>query len=193
MHKTPPRPLWVIATLTVFGFACNRGEGSTNAEGSSGDEAPIEEPTTPGMGMTVGAMDRLLRSATPTIEREGNAWVLEYIGTPVLVFADPAANRMRIVSPVIAADEVTDDQWTAIHLANFHTALDARYAVSGGVLYSLFLHPLGSLTEPDLRSALSQVVVLSRTFGATYNSTDMTFGTVPTTDSSQPSTPRSAF
>ena len=193
MHRTPPLLRWVFALLIVFGFACNRGEGATNTEGSSGDEDVIEEPTTPGLGMTVAVMDRLLRSATPTIEREGNAWALEYIGTPVLVVADPTANRMRIVSPVIAADAVTEDQWVAIHLANFHTALDARYAVSGGVLYSLFLHPLGSLTEADLRSALSQVVVLSRTFGATYNSTDMTFGAVPTADPSQRSVPRPAL
>ncbi len=32
-------------------------------------------------------------------------------------------------------------------IANFHTALDARYAISDGVIYAAFIHPLSSLAR----------------------------------------------
>ena len=57
------------------------------------------------------------------------------------------------------------------------------------MVYSLYLHPLGSLTEPDLRSAVSQVVVLAKTFGTTYNSTGVVFGASPEDTPAPTSTP----
>ena len=125
---------------------------------------------------TTSPMDRILRAMGLQVERGGGVWSFEYLETPVLIITDSKANRMRVMSPVIRAEEVTADQWAAILVANFHTALDARYAVSSGTVYSLFLHPLGSLTDAELRSAIGQVVVLSTTFGSTYTSSGIAFG-----------------
>ena len=143
-------------------------EGGESAESGSGASEPER--------MTLDTMDRVIRAMGANVERKGSAWGFEYLETPVVVITDPVANRMRVVAEVIDASKVTGEQWAAIMVANFHTALDARYAVSNGVVYSLFLYPLGSLTEGDLRSAVSQVVVLSKTFGTTYNSTGISFG-----------------
>ena len=178
------RPLGILVALLSLGFACSRGEEPSRSEGSTGGESTADESAPDRDRMTLSTMDRVFRSISPEVEREGNAWAFEYLDTPVLVVTDPIANRMRILSPVVEIEQVTEDQWAAILVANFHTALDARYAVSGQMVYSLFLHPLESLTEADLRSAVSQVVVLKKTFGSSYNSTGVVFGGAPATEPS---------
>lgn len=60
--------------------------------------------------------------------------------------------------------------------ANFHSALDARYATSDGVLYAAFIHPLSPLTEAEVRSAVAQVASLVRSFGTTYSSGELVYG-----------------
>ena len=60
--------------------------------------------------------------------------------------------------------------------ANFDSALDARYAVAKGVLWSAYLHPLSTLKADDFVSGLAQVVNLAATYGSTYSSGALTFG-----------------
>jgi hypothetical protein len=60
--------------------------------------------------------------------------------------------------------------------ANFATALDARYGIAQGVLWSTFLHPLGSLDERLFLSGLGQTVTLARTYGTTFQSGELAFG-----------------
>ncbi len=60
--------------------------------------------------------------------------------------------------------------------ANFDRALDAKYAISGGMLFSCFVHPLTSLSEGDLDNALNQVQTLRKNTGTTYSSTELIFG-----------------
>jgi hypothetical protein len=85
-------------------------------------------------------------------------------------------NRMRILAPVARTDALSGEHYVRVLEANFHTALDARYATSDGVLYSIFLHPLSSLGEAQLRSALYQVASLAGTFGTTYTSGTLSYG-----------------
>lgn len=172
MHTLRP----LAAALVILSLSCAKHGENVRQEGSSGGEASAPSAVDLEQRMDLESMDRVLRSIATKIEREGGLWALEYLGTPVLIVTDARANRMRVVSPVAEASQVTDEQWAAMHVANFHTALDARYAVSNGVLYSVFLHPLGSLTDAELRSAVSQVVVLSKTFGTTYSSAEIAFG-----------------
>ena len=84
-------------------------------------------------------------------------------------------NRMRIVSPVVKESRLTREQRRRILEANFHTALDARYATSQGTVYATFIHPLSQLTAAELRSAISQVANLVKTFGTTYSSGALEF------------------
>ncbi|NJL83304.1 MAG: hypothetical protein HC890_10765, partial [Chloroflexaceae bacterium] len=54
--------------------------------------------------------------------------------------------------------------------------LDARYAVSNGVVFAAFVHPLSTLDERDFLSALRQVSQLVRNFGTSYSSGALSFG-----------------
>ena len=83
---------------------------------------------------------------------------------------------MRIVTPIIAVEELTPEQVARILEANFHTALDARYATSQGILYAAFIHPLEPLQEAQLASAVRQVANLARTFGSEYTSGELRYG-----------------
>ncbi len=59
--------------------------------------------------------------------------------------------------------------------ANFDSALDARYAVARGVLWSTFIHPLGALEDAEVLSDLGQTVNLALSYGSTYPSGALTF------------------
>ncbi|MDJ0785928.1 MAG: hypothetical protein QNK05_03930 [Myxococcota bacterium] len=90
--------------------------------------------------------------------------------------SDVAADRMRLVAPIASVGEIEAEQVAIMLEANFHTALDARYATSRGVLYAAFIHPLSSLSVEQIRSALVQTANLARTFGTTYSSGVLAFG-----------------
>ena len=65
---------------------------------------------------------------------------------------------------------------SAVEKRIFDTALDARYAIAQGQLWSTFIHPLDSLTQDDFVSALAQTVTLVKTYGTTFSSGAMSFG-----------------
>lgn len=100
----------------------------------------------------------------------------------MLVMTDERANRMRIMMPIQAFDpgkaEDLKTALIALH-ANYDRALDARYAVSDGILWSAFIHPLGSLTEADLASAIEQVRTLRKNTGTSYSSGALQFAPRP--------------
>jgi len=93
----------------------------------------------------------------------------------VIVLTDEAAGRMRIITPV--GDKPLEG--ARVHTlieANFHTALDARYALQNGVLWSAFIHPLGPLTQDQFLDGIGQTIMLARTYGTTYSSSGLRFG-----------------
>lgn len=51
--------------------------------------------------------------------------------------------------------------------ANFHSALDVRYATSNGLVYAAYIHPLSLLRREEIHSALRHVAKLVKTFGTT--------------------------
>ena len=124
---------------------------------------------------------------TPRVEENGQAdpesneqeeAQVDYEGL-LMVITDENANRMRIMMPIQPFDpEKAEDLQTALIAlhANYDRALDARYAISEGFLWSAFIHPLGSLTENDLDSALQQVQTLRQNTGTSYSSGALIFG-----------------
>ena len=103
-------------------------------------------------------------------------WRATVAGRPITVITDENADRMRIISPVARADTLEPELMFRLLQANFDTALDARYSIAQGVLWSLFLHPLGSLGDEQFLASIGQVVNLATTFGTTYSSGGLTFG-----------------
>jgi hypothetical protein len=91
-------------------------------------------------------------------------------GINVYLISDPENDRMRIVAPVARLENVDSRVMEVLLRANFHSTLDARYAVSHGVIYAAFMHPISSLSPDLLTSALAQVLSLTKTFGSTYTS-----------------------
>jgi hypothetical protein len=59
--------------------------------------------------------------------------------------------------------------------ANFHGALDLRYALSNEMIVVAFLHPLSALTREQIVSAIGQLASARETFGSTYSSGALSF------------------
>lgn len=135
--------------------------------------------------MTQTRMEGLIREfATDTAGRPG--WLrFVHEGVPMVAVSDTAADRMRITAPIARVRDVSGEQLIAAMEANFHSALDARYATSDGILHVVYVHPLSPLTPAQLRSAVDQVATASRTFGTGYTSGLYNFG------GRQPRTPQS--
>lgn len=120
--------------------------------------------------MTNEGLHAILSDEVENLERQGPVWMFEFRDVVMVVVADEPSDRMRIVAPIAPVEDLPDPRIVFILMeANFHTALDARYATSEGVVYSTFIHPLSSLTDGDFRSALTQVSNLVRTFGTTFS------------------------
>ena len=119
------------------------------------------------------------------------------VGTPRTEFAESIVfiteDDLVIRQPELTAcvtstpDGLYADHWNDLQLedaellwtllcANFDRALDAKYAIHRGLLWSTFVHPLGELTAAEFESGLKQVYTLRATYGTTYTSTDMVFG-----------------
>lgn len=131
--------------------------------------------------MDVVLLEEILKDHTNDVEGEDGAWEFELGGVKMACLTDEEFDRMRVIAPIVAGAEMTEEQRRAVLEANFHTALDARYATSDGVLYAAFLHPLDPLTEDELRSGIDQVVGLVETFGTSYSGGAVVFG-VPEPD-----------
>ena len=98
-----------------------------------------------------------------------------YNNIKMYLISDIKHNRMRIISPVAEYKKLTRQHLDAVLESNFHKSLDARYALSDGVLYSAFIHPLSELSEFQIKSAIQQVANLAATFGKDYSSGSLTY------------------
>lgn len=128
--------------------------------------------------MTLERLETILQTAAADLEGGEGQWQVTVEGRSLVVLADSTNDRMRIVSPVAPAGALSTQEVQAMLVANFHSALDARYAVTNGTVVSVFVHPLSSLQEADLRSGLFQVATLATNFGTSYSSGGLGFGAI---------------
>ena len=120
--------------------------------------------------MTQAEMESVVKGMAQHSEGEGGLVEFAFDNLRLYLISDASHNRMRIISPIMRYEEMNQTQIDAVMKANFHRALDARYAVGEGVLYSAYIHPLESLTREQLESAVVQVANLSASFGLEYTS-----------------------
>ncbi len=111
-----------------------------------------------------------------TIAGNNGRWQLLYKEAPMMVVTAPDADRMRIIAPITDASTLDEALLLDCMTANFHSALDVKYAISDGVLWSVYIHPLSPLTDEQVASALSQVYSAVVTYGTTFSSTELIFG-----------------
>lgn len=126
--------------------------------------------------MTIDRLDRILQSEVDNVEGGNGQWRFSVNGRDVIVLADARNDRMRVFSQVASIEDLNVQRVQAMLAANFHTALDARYAITEGAVVAAYLHPLTTLQDDDFRSALRQVVSLAETFGTSYSSNELNFG-----------------
>ncbi len=135
-----------------------------------------QEPARSPDGMNNERVGELLEKLElDAIGGEGN-WRLVVDGRVVMIITDESADRLRIITPVTAADALTEENLRRVMQANFDSALDARYAIARGTLWGAFIHPLGALDDEAFLLGLGQVVNLANTFGTSYSSGLLMFG-----------------
>ncbi len=120
-------------------------------------------------------MDEIIRRVADTVEGIPGRWQFMIKDRIMIAITDANANRMRIISPIAEVSQLDEEYKTKALTANFHTVLDAKYAISDGYIYSIFVHPLKELTEAQLEDAIKQVYFANVTFGSIYTSTDLYF------------------
>ena len=120
-------------------------------------------------------MGEILESVSDSIQGEKGRWQFKVKDVLFICITDTNHNRMRIISPITEAKRLTEDLKSAALVANFHTALDVKYAIADDVLWSVFIHPLKELTDAQVRDAVKQVYAANITFGTTFSSTDLVF------------------
>ena len=126
--------------------------------------------------MTIPRLAEIILSLDPEALCIGRLFDLTIEVGPVSVVTDPAADRMRAMVPIRSAAGMSAEEVVRVMQANFDTALDARYAIANGRLWSVFIHPLSPLEKDQLISALGQTVNIALTYGSLYSGGALAFG-----------------
>ena len=121
-------------------------------------------------------LDTLIRELSGEVEGQLGYWKFVVGKRDLLVVTDQYHNRMRIMTPIIAQDQLDKDELTRLLEANYDRALDAKYALSEGALWSVFTHPLKELTDEQFIGCVGQVATLADNFGTSYASGNLFFG-----------------
>ena len=126
--------------------------------------------------MNQETMESIIKGLATESKGEKGVVEFKYRNVRMILVSDIKHNRMRIISPIVEYKNMTQTHINSNLESKFHKALDARYAVSEGVLYSAYIHPLSELSESQLTSAIEQVANLAITFGYEYTSGTLEYG-----------------
>ena len=130
-------------------------------------------------------LNSIFHSLSDNVQGQNGHWKFIINELMFICLTDQLHNRMRIISPIVKMVEVTDEQLSKCMEANFHSTLDVRYAISDGVLWAAFIHPLQELTDEQVNSAIRQVYSSVRSFGTSYSSGTLSFRTRDERDAEQ--------
>jgi hypothetical protein len=117
----------------------------------------------------------ILKDVATDIDGASGAWSFAYANHMMLLITDETHNRMRIITPIDEVRNLSQLEYKNALMANFHTALDVKYAISDDLMWSVFIHPLQELSHEQVTDALKQVAQAADTFGGSYSSTDLVF------------------
>jgi len=120
-------------------------------------------------------LDEIINRVADTVTGQKGAWKFKVKERLLICITDENNNRMRIISPITEVSNLTEEDLLKSLLANFHTALDVKYAISEDVLWSVFIHPLAELSEAQMEDAIIQVYNAAETYGTIYSSTNLSF------------------
>jgi hypothetical protein len=132
--------------------------------------------------MSMEKMEKILHRVSEEVDHmpgkkdTPGRWKIVFMNRELFVITDESANRMRIMTPIIEEENLDQADMKVLLEANFSRALDAKYSLYQGLLWSSFTHPLQELTVEQLKDALKQVATLADRYGDTYSSSDLVFG-----------------
>jgi len=159
-----------MLALALGGFAA-----CSNAQDEATPPANAEKSDVVRL-MTPDRMAELVKSFDADAKVRSNVIAFELREREVAIVWDEKNNRMRILTPIAPSTLLDEDILMRMAQANYDSVLDVRYAVADDLLWSVFIHPLGSLQQEDFISAIAQVVTSAETFGTSYTSGAMVFG-----------------
>lgn len=177
-----PRLAFAIGALGLSGGALHMASAQeTLAPPDFSDEAPIPDSDAPAdispeNQASLDSIAEVIAALDAEAERNGNNWQLTVDERMLIVVTDTNAGRMRIITPIAESSALPPEALERLMQANFDTALDARYAIGQGLVWSVFIHPLDSLTTKDFASGLLQTKSLADTFGTTFSSGALNYG-----------------
>ena len=125
--------------------------------------------------MTNSDIEKVFYVVSDSIRGEQGNWQFMIKGRMLACITDTINNRLRIMSPIVEQKTLSHVELLKLMEANFHSALDARYAIADDLLWSVYVHPLKELQKDEILSAINQVYTAALTYGTTYNSSELTF------------------
>jgi len=140
-----------------------------NAQADTDSEAPTA-------AMNNQRLQTLIEGVASDVEGKPGFWQFQLEGFQTTIITDESADRMRIIVPVAKVENVDNEHLRRMLQANFDSALDARYSIAKGILWSAYIHPLSALTDHQFIDALAQTVNLAATYGTSYSSGALIFG-----------------
>lgn len=120
-------------------------------------------------------MHELLKRIDPELEGRLGYWAITYENHRAHVITDENADRMRVIVPIVNVEDVDKEELLRLLQANFDSALDSRYCVANGIIWSAFIHPLSILSDEEFISGLAQAFTSAVSFGSTYSSGALIF------------------
>ncbi len=125
--------------------------------------------------MTAAKLYEIIEQEADTVKTNGNQYQFLFNDAMLICIFDENANRMRIISPIVEREKLGEEELLNALVANFHSALDVKYALSDEIIWSVYTHPLKELSEPQVIDAIQQVYAAAITFGNSYSSTNLVF------------------
>jgi len=173
--------LSLILFMGISNIACSQAQDDAGSAQSDAAAAAIEQNQETVLPDTEGDMNgEKLTELVQTLDKEAvvneNSVIFKITERELMMVYDSGANRMRIISPIIPVAALPEGMMERMLQANYDAVLDARYAVANDLVWSVFIHPLSSLTEDDFISALAQTVTAAETFGSSFTSGAVVFG-----------------
>lgn len=167
------RPLVIHLTLAALMVLSPLAATAQSAPAEAPPEQALPEAEGP---MTMARLAEIVMALDPDARAQGPAIEFTLDDIPIIVIADPRADRMRAMVPIASAEGLSEADLMRMMQANFDSALDARYAVANGRLWGVFIHPLSPLEKDQFLSGLVQTVTVARTYGTAYSGGAQIFG-----------------
>ena len=169
----------LLSFILLFGYsasACSQTDSDTDVIVAEAPEDAGDEDGVNAAKMSGEKLAALIKDLDENAVIDGPSVVFEIADRELMMVYDSTADRMRVISPILQANAIPAEVMERMLQANFDAVLDARYAVANDIVWSVFLHPLTSLTEDDFISGLAQTITAAETFGTAFTSGAVVFG-----------------